>query len=308
MNHLFKKNPVRWYEVTLLVPTVWQEILPDALERMGFSGIWVDEEKKPPYRAVLKAYLSDTAWRDETAQEIAGHLEHISRAFSNGVDRGEFTFRVIEEEDWASKWLPFFTPIRIGPVWIRPIEKEVGLLAGEKEIVINPGQAFGTGHHETTRLCLEALLRCCDRLKKDVPILDFGTGSGILAMFAAKLGFTNILALDNDPVAVETAKENLAANGFDQGADGAVHVDLQPISAVTKQFSIRVANVTSRDLTALAPLLVQRIAGEGKLILSGILGTEADTVAQAYRRESTKLVEQHTRGEWVCMVFKKLNL
>ena len=141
-----------WREITLTVPGGWAEILPGFLEALGFSGLWMDDVRDRPEELLLRAYMAHEHWDPLLEQRIKDHLESLSRIFSDPDRQVNVQVRVIEEEDWASKWLPFFEPLRIGTVWIRPTEKNVALAQGEKEIILDPGQAFGTGHHATTKI------------------------------------------------------------------------------------------------------------------------------------------------------------
>jgi ribosomal protein L11 methyltransferase len=156
---------------------------------------------------------------------------------------------LIDEEDWASKWLPFFQPLKIGSVWIRPSTKSVRLSESEQEIILDPGQAFGTGHHESTQLCLESMLLLRPFLEDGTPILDLGTGSGILAMFAAKIGFRNVVALDVD----------------------------ESLESTEERFGLILANLSASLLQNLAEELRLHLDKDGWLVAGGFLSGETNT-------------------------------
>jgi ribosomal protein L11 methyltransferase len=298
-----------WVEVSFSVPGVWEEVIADILKDMGFSGLWIEDNGKTSHWSFLKAYIPEKDWHPALKERLATDLERLSAIFAQGAEKGTFAVRKIEEEDWASKWLPFFEPIRVGPVWIRPGEKAVQLAEGESEIIVDPGQAFGTGHHETTRLCMEALLDVAKSVGKNTPLLDLGTGSGILAMFAARLGFKNILGLDIDKTATDTARKNVTLNDLSGDSEtesaGSIQIAETPIGAVTRRFSIVLANLTTRDLLCICRILSKRVATHGMLIVSGILLTEAQEVIGAFIQQGMALLKRYRENEWACLVFQK---
>jgi ribosomal protein L11 methyltransferase len=291
----------QWREIHLLAPRPWDEILPSFLEEKGYSGLWIDEEEGAPGRLLLRAYMDEDAWTPEAYQELEAYLKELSLILPSDARDMALSSRVIEEEDWAAQWLPFFRPLRIGPVWIRPGEKPVKLSAGEQEIVIDPGEAFGTGHHETTQLCLEQVLKLRLVLTENSPVLDLGTGSGILAMFAARLGFKNVLALDTDPAAVAVAAENVAKNGL----DNIVRVSGVAIQGVESRFSLILANLTASIHRQLFKEMVSRLDDEGWLVLSGLLREESESVARLFLTSGLRLVHESPKNDWTCLSLQK---
>ena len=296
------KGPKQWREITLLVPNLWDEILPPFLEEQGFSGLWLDQEGVPPHRLLMRAYVDEAAWKPERRQRIEAHLRKLSRSFPHGGQPIAFETRVIEEENWAAKWLPFFKPLKVGPVWIRPSLRSVDMSIGEKEIVVEPGQAFGTGHHQTTQLCMEALLEFGSLVEEETSILDLGTGTGILAMFAAQLGFKDILALDNDPTAVEVARQNVAYNGLER----VIRVSDELIHSVRRRFNLILANLSAALHQELAKEMVDHLETGGWLLLGGILTAEAAGLSRSFSKKGLKLVRENAKDDWACLVFKMM--
>lgn len=186
-------------------------------------------------------------------------------------------------DDWADRWRQFHTPILVGErIWVRPPWSDRHEDPGVIDLVVDPGQAFGTGAHETTRLCLEAMLAYLDRAKQGSgaetvgAFADYGTGSGVLAIAAAKLGFYPVWAYDHDPAAVAAARENAAANGVEVNvARVDLRVGIPPLAPLS------VANLV-------APLLIDiagRLEPEERsvtLICSGIMPEQVDGVAAAF--------------------------
>ena len=211
----------------------------------------------------------------------------------------------IEEEDWGAAWKEFFTPIAVGgmyeilPPWLADTDTQ-----GRTPILIEPKMAFGTGHHPTTALCLEAFAACAGdgRIVAGQRFLDLGTGSGILGIGLTKLGLSGC-GLDIDPQAVWCAAENLRLN--DVGAAMALAVG--GIGAVDPQarFDVVAANILAAPLTAMAARLAQHVAPGGVLVLSGILVEQAPGVAAAYRAAADlPAPEIRTQGEWASLLWR----
>ena len=202
------------------------------------------------------------------------------------------------EEDWADKWKAFFKPTAVGerlfvrPIWINDYD------AGNRAVLnIEPGAAFGTGTHDTTRLCLETLDKI---IKEGDTVLDIGCGSGILAIASMLLGATEGFGVDIDELAVKTAKENGKMNGLDEPELKFVCGDLA--DKVTKQYDVVVANIVA-DIIILFSTQVRAFMKQGaKFIASGIIDTRADEVVTALQNAGLKLVERIEHGGWVCLV------
>ncbi len=202
------------------------------------------------------------------------------------------------EEDWADKWKAYFKPTPVGdrlfirPTWIDDYD------AGDRAILnIEPGAAFGTGTHDTTRLCLEVL----DEIVTDKDtVLDIGCGSGILAIAAMLLGAEKGFGVDIDPVAVKTAVENGKMNGIDEEKLQFVCGDLA--DKVTEKYSIVVANIVA-DIIKLFSTQVRAFMLSGaKFIASGIIDTRADEVCESLENAGLRIVRRIEKGGWVCLV------
>lgn len=209
----------------------------------------------------------------------------------------------VDNADWNSAWKKYFTPIPIGsrfvvlPSWLKDEPQSA------EPIVIEPKMAFGTGHHQTTALCLGALDRLASEgaLEAGRSFLDLGTGSGILGIAAVKLGLTG-QGLDIDPVAVDNARENAALNGVEDGfALGTGSIDAIPPD---ERFDCILANILANPLIDMAEDLSLRLARPGILILSGILREQADRVAAAYTAQGFPEPDVSFSGEWALLVFR----
>ena len=297
------KGPAKqgWREIILLVPHLWNEVLPHFLEERGFSGLWLDEEAGPPYRLVVRTYFPEERWEPYLRRELEEHLKELPSVFGASPQEPELRVRVIDDEDWASKWLPFFHPLKIGSVWIRPSAKNVRLAAGEQEIILDPGMAFGTGHHESSQQCLESILLLRPSLQDDAPVLDLGTGSGILAMFAAKVGFRNILALDTDPVAVDTALANIETNRL----ENFIHVSNIALRSVRKRFRLILANLSGPLLQDLIQEILLHMDRDGWLVAAGHLTSETDALLGSFYSRGLQLTCQKNKNGWGCLIFNR---
>ncbi|MEO1338855.1 MAG: 50S ribosomal protein L11 methyltransferase, partial [Myxococcota bacterium] len=168
----------------------------------------------------------------------------------------------------------------------------------EAEVVlrIDPGMAFGTGLHATTALCMTRIVA----LSPIATVLDVGTGTGILAMAAAALG-AKVRATDNDPVAVEQARDNIEANNLSKRIDVAEDSEIVD----TEVYDVVVANILAAPLVELAPKITARVAPRGRLLLSGLLHTQAEMIEKAYAQAGFRIVETHRRDEWICLELRE---
>lgn len=238
------------------------------------------------------------------------HLEDAppARAFAEEAARDWPGLRIavdtIEEEDWGAAWMAFFTPIEVGglyeilPPWMAG--KDTG---GRRPILIEPKMAFGTGHHPTTALCLEAFAagRENGRIGPGMRFLDLGTGSGILGIGLCKLGLTGV-GCDIDPQAVWCAADNLRLNGV----EGAMRLAVGGLGSLADDavFDVVAANILAAPLMAMAGRLARHVAPGGMLVLSGILTTQAPDVAAAYRAAGLSEPETRESGEWASLVWR----
>lgn len=291
----------RWKEVRLVIPVPWLEAIAADLQALGFSGLWIDEPAEKDGASVIRCYLPETEWHPDVLGKLNLRLNLLSRFFACEPPSAHLDVKTIEEEDWASKWLPFFTPFQVGHVWIRSSRKSVRLKNGEQEIIIDPGQAFGTGHHETSRLCMEAILRLSSGSTVGADMLDLGTGTAILAMFAVMVGLKDVIAADIDPSAVETAQKNLARNGMSP----LVHLFTGSLNALRARFDLIVANLSFSALTELSGMFAERLRKGGQVVVSGFLQHELEPLSEAFSAQRLRCVEVRTANEWVCGTFQK---
>lgn len=234
--------------------------------------------------------------------EEGNHPAEAVSFISDRLTAEKIEFRIetdgCSEEDWADKWKAFFKPTPVGerlfvrPIWIDDYD------AGDRAVLnIEPGAAFGTGTHDTTRLCLETLDKI---IKQGDTVLDIGCGSGILAIASMLLGATEGFGVDIDELAVKTAKENGKMNNLGEPELKFVCGDLA--DKVTKKYDVVVANIVADIIILFSTQVRAFMKPNAKFIASGIIDTRADEVVDALQSAGLKLVERIEHGGWVCLV------
>jgi ribosomal protein L11 methyltransferase len=200
-------------------------------------------------------------------------------------------------DDWADRWQDFHKPVLVGGrLWLRPSwEPPHG---GAIDLVVDPGQAFGTGSHPTTRLCLELLLETDRARGAEGPLTDLGTGSGVLAIAAAKLGWSPVRGFDHESAALESAAANAAANGVELSLE---RVNLRQRLPALDQTTV--ANLTAPILIAVAGRLT-RESSPRTLICSGLLPREADQVSEAFSKVGLTETQRRQEGDWAALLMR----
>lgn len=203
-------------------------------------------------------------------------------------------------DDWADRWRDFHEPVWVGErLVVRPSWEQAETERAEIEIVIDPGRAFGTGAHATTSMSLELLLELADGPSERGAATDLGTGSGVLAIAAAKLGYGPVLGCDHELPAIEAAAENARLNGVEIAVE---RINLREHSAPAAPLWL--ANLTAPLLLAVAERLPDREDAPGLLILSGLLASERDQVAGAFADRGYTPRSERARGEWAAMTLE----
>ncbi len=239
---------------------------------------------------------------DRLENRLLNIRERVSKLpeFGLGLRSGEITLKFVEEEEWATAWKKYFKPIVMGRIVIKPSWEDYEAEEGDIIIDIDPGMAFGTGNHPTTMLCILALQ---DYIKGGETVLDMGTGSGILAMAAAKLGAAKVVGLDIDTVAVEVASENVKRIGMEDVIE--IRRGESP-AEFEGQADVVVANILATVIIDMASDLNAKTKPGGILIASGIIDERAGDVSTALEATGMKFIAQRTEAEWVTLVLSKL--
>jgi len=303
----------QWLEVSCTVPAEMVDSLAGFLIEKSQSGVSIENLSVDTFTVetitdapikTIKAYFP----ADSSPEGIRSDITAFISAEFPEAEAVPLQILLIGEEDWANNWKQYFKPARIGSsLVIKPTWESFDATPSDIIIEIDPGQAFGTGTHATTRLCLEALekiyrkLSPFDNCEPTAPqsVLDVGTGSGVLSIAAAKLGASRLCAVDIDPEAVIVAKENLSLNGVT--AD--VTVGTTMVQEIPGSYDIVMANIIAEELVKLAHGLVARLAPKGFLVLSGILVEREPFVIEGFSTFPLSLADISHREEWSCLVY-----
>lgn len=279
-----------YYEIAVSVGHEAMEAVTDFLLREGAGGVVYEEGQL----ATVKAYF-----RPEVLEQVVGRLnEHLTALPSHGLNPGDakVEWQFIPDADWAHAWRAFYKVHRVGKrIVVRPVWEEYAPQPGDVVIDMDPGMAFGTGEHPTTMLCLEAL---DELIEPGMHIADVGTGSGILAIAAAKLGASQVDAVDIDAEAVQVAEENVRVNGVADKVRLGVG-DSRALSALNATgYDLIVMNIVADVIIAALPDLLPHIGPKTRLILSGIIDSRLDDVQAASAEAGLRIVDVRRRAEW----------
>ena len=267
----------------------------DSLMMDGVYGDLIDEEVKNADRtkAAVSIYVPNE-------RPLSDYLAFLRERFSVLSIKCTIETVGVSEEDWAESWKQYYHPIKLGSVVIVPAWEKYDAAPGEAVVRMDPGMAFGTGTHETTRLVIGLLEKY---IKNGYRILDVGCGSGILSICAAKLGASACYAYDIDPVAVRVARENIADNKTDN-----VYCDVSDLlSGVNREckYDIVCANIVADIILRMAPDVGELINPGGLLFVSGIIDERADEVLDALRALGYKERETVHENGWCAAAFER---
>lgn len=303
---------MNWREVAVTVSSAGEEAVADLFYHLGCPGVSVEDPE------LLRSYVESGAWdyhdfgevvltgtsvvkgylcEDE---ELEVKLKQLDKALKELLDRfPEWVVQVkgmtVQEEDWATSWKAYFKPVRIGRHFlIKPTWEEVTPSLDDVVLELDPGMAFGTGTHPTTSLCLETLEKI---VKPGMTVFDLGTGSGILAIAAAKLG-ARVEAVDLDAVAVKVAQENIELNQV-QDRVTVKRGDLG--SVIHGQADLVVANIIADVILLLLPDLKRILKPSGELLASGIIGHRSEDVERGIHEAGLEVIEKKENSGWVLL-------
>ncbi len=306
---------MNWIELSVEVDPEAVEPVSELFARVGYNGGVVveqmlqEQKEEPgtwselappeidPTRPVsVRTYLPDDGKAEGVRHEVEQSLWHLGRM----REIGPLNVRECKEEDWANAWKAYYGIQRVGertvikPSWLEYTPKE-----GDIVLDLDPGMAFGTGLHPTTRLCLIALERY---IKSGMELLDLGTGSGILAISAAKIGGpeTRVTAIDTDIIAVEATQQNVERNGL------STQIEVEQGSAEAAKengpYELIVANILASVIIELSKSLYALLQPGGTLISSGIFIDRGEAVVEALSRVGLPVRERVQEGDWLCLV------
>ncbi len=293
----------KWLKITIKTDPLLVEPISDFLIGVIEAGVETGARDELLYGTVngylQKANLSPVEV-DTILRRVSTHLAELADIFS--VSLPTLSSCMIDEEDWGKNWKEHFKPFTIVPgLVIAPTWDTYRPKAGEVVITMDPGMAFGTGHHATTSLSLEFIRETLAK-KSGLTLLDVGTGTGILGMAAVLFGAGAVLGIDNDPDAVSAADENVRRNALQES----MQVSLAPLASLAEPYDIVVANIVHDVLIGMADDLIHMLADGGTLILSGILaGDQVANITTVFTAKGLQLSGQKTQEEWAALRFSK---
>lgn len=298
------KTPSEWLELSVEAPPEFVEPLSQIFLRYGNGGVAVEEdggyspdegEVAGQHRATIRTYVP----MDSTAPERRSQIDIAVRLVASLAPISALTERVLKEEEWQTAWKRYFKPLHIGenlvvrPSWLEDVPED-----GEVTIWLDPGMAFGTGHHPTTRMCLAQIEQL---VTAGARVIDVGCGSGILSIAAARVGASEVMGLDLDPVAIEVARQNAVQNQVSETLS--LHQGSLPSPRVDPaSFDLAVANISAKVVTEIAPDLVAAVRPGGVVIASGVLAENQDSVRDALTAAGAVPSRSLTKDGWVLLV------
>lgn len=292
---------MNWLEVSSTVNGELAEAIAELFSRFASGGVAIESlriEDNPVEMVVVRAYLPIENQLELIKQRIEEGLWHLSQI----QPLPQPSFRLIKEEDWSQAWKSHYHPIQIGkrlmilPVWSQSP-------SGDRlHVILNPGMAFGTGTHPTTRLCLMALE---DYLRSGQRVIDLGCGSGILSIAAARLGASHVQAWDNDAKAVDAARDNVRLNHLTKRITVEAGSLSELLEEIDHKADLLVANITASVLEHMIVAgLVRAVKDGGIVILSGLLVAQIESLSAICDLHGLTHVETRVEEDWRALVYK----
>ena len=293
-------EPIRWTEVRVLVPRGWQELVAESVcsgpcTTAAFGRSSLAADAVPDGYEMVRAFLSDDADSPEARRDLEGRLADLAR-LTEAPELADLqvTWHELPPEDYANSWKKSWKPFRIGRLCLLPPWDERTVRDGELRLTIQPGAAFGSGRHATTRTCLRVLSQ---RIRGGERVLDAGSGSGVLSVAAALLGARSTLGFDVDVNAARIA-DGLAQ---DNGLDGRCEFrggDFSVLDATDTDYDVVLANIYSDVIQAHATELAQRLSPAGWFAFSGCPDRHAAETRAAIEAAGLRITEERPRGRW----------
>lgn len=287
---------VAWQELSIAVPHEFVEPISYLFSRYGRG---LSMEPDGPDRIMLRTYLLDSS-RQRMARIDVG-----VKLVSSLSNMGDLVIREVLDEDWQNAWKSHFNLLRIGdrlvikPTWI-DYAPQPEVVNKEVVIEIDPGMAFGTGYHPTTYTCLEALEQ---HVFDGASVLDLGTGSGILAIAAVRLGARKVVAVDTDPQAIKAARQNFRRTKTGKTVT-LIQGSLPHATVGQKQFDLAVANISARAVCDRAQFIVSSLKDTGILVASGMMRDQSQQVFDTLGEMGCSVIQEWSREDWVTVAFR----
>ena len=307
-----EKEPGKWLKIEISAPAELMDALGNFLTETGAQGVYqesatpehtVGDFPEPLIEEIIKAYFPQDVRSEKKIISIQKYLDSLQEIFPD-LQKPSLKTEIISDPDWGEQWKKFFKPIRVcNNIIVKPTWERYAPSSRDIVIEIDPGMAFGTGQHASTRMCMEAIedIIMKDRSIKAWKVLDVGCGTGILGITAAKMGAQDVICVDIDKKAVEIAGENAAINNVKPS----LRILNKNAAAINEPRNLIIANLTSNLLLNLRLHLVELLLPEGYMIISGIIEQDAKNIEEQFSADPLTLHRMITEKEWVCYVLKK---
>jgi ribosomal protein L11 methyltransferase len=284
-----------WVSLTVDVAEAESEAVQSLFHDHGAAGLEVRDSQDPvmpqvrkpaPGEAIVIAYFEEKADGLAAEEDVRASFPGVRTALEDVVER-----------DWSVEWRSQVKSVTVGRLWVGPPWEKETAPKDKVRLFIEPKMAFGTGDHPTTSLCLAAV---DDFMAKHpgASVLDVGTGTGVLAFAAKKLGAGRCVGVDNDPVAVELAQECAQENGLE-----GIELSTKGVDAYPGTFDLVLANILANTLVQLSPLIAPKVGK--RLVLAGVLVPQASQVREAYEAQGLTFAGEAVQGEWIRLDFEK---
>ncbi len=287
-------SPVkRWAQVVLTLPSSHQDLLIGQLSLLGFEGFQQEDNW-------IAAFVPSTLWEPLLQRRLRTVIARFEKEFPDLTI--SIRTKRIQDQNWNARWerstgiVEATSSIIIKPSWAKLRKKDKGKIV----IHVDPKMSFGTGHHATTRLCLQLLQ---EYVRPGMKVLDFGTGTGILAIASLKLGATHAVAIDNDPWCIENARENIKRNKMTRKIR--LLQTHRPQGALLR-FDLISANIDLPTITRFMPFLLTHLRGKGILLISGLLQSDLPALMNLIRKKGIVPVNLLAEDEWAALAIVKL--
>jgi ribosomal protein L11 methyltransferase len=318
---------MKWFAITIHTTEEATEMVSLFFHENGAGGVSIEEHESPEKprdtslgewfeippnhipegEAIITAYFPETSDIGSIVEELNGSVKHLQEI---DIDPGkaDVTVAEVREEDWANEWKRYFKPVKVSDrIAIKPTWEHYEQSPGEVVIELDPGMAFGTGTHATTSLCLRTLENI---IRPDDHMIDVGTGSGILAIAGAKLGAEQVLALDLDPVAVSSAKENIRLNGLED-VIAVEKSDLLQVLNSERELNVKIpvrvvaANILAEIILKFIDDVYRVLQPGGLYVVSGVIQKKQAEVEKALQLAGFVIDGRNMEEDWVVIIARK---
>jgi ribosomal protein L11 methyltransferase len=305
------KVPEKWLKIGISAPAELIDALSNFLEETGAQGVFsesllppgANDFPEPAGVEIINAFFPADVRSEKRIYTVRKYLKSLEEIFPD-ADAPVLSTEVITDPDWGEQWKKYFKPIRVCKnIVVKPTWERYAPDSRDIVVEIDPGMAFGTGQHASTRMCMEAIedIILKDRSIKDWQVLDVGCGTGILGITAAKMGAQDVICVDNDSKATEIAAQNAVINAVDDR----LRIWNKDAAQISQPRNLIIANLTAKLLLKLHAQLVRLLLPSGYLIISGIIESEVPAIEEHFI--VAPLMQHHklTEKEWVCYILRK---